>query len=410
MEPVLIVGAGPAGMMLAYQLASNGIAVRVLERHKDFDREFRGEFVQPSVLVVLEQLKILGELRRNQQILPIQALRMRTLTGRVFASNVSADGTPVSQAVHQPSLLHILDEQSRRFPIYELDLGSPVTKLVEEGGRVRGVVVRREDGEERLDGSLVVVCNGRTSALRKAANLEAREIERSYELLWLRFDASERPEFYPDSAEVYVTPRSYFVLYPTHRRRMQLLWRRSRKYPIDVKAPTAVLKTALLADAPSVWHAFIGALFNDATERQVLKVVADHLKRWWAPGVLFLGDAAHTMSPMGAQGLNMAIRDSIVAANHLIHAHRNGGTFDDALCAGIEAERRPEIEKMQAVQARMSLMQDVPPLVQALLTNVVIPISKWLRGSSYVREVMYGVTDVHMEYPVPLQDQRAKEA
>jgi 2-polyprenyl-6-methoxyphenol hydroxylase-like FAD-dependent oxidoreductase len=402
MESVLVVGAGPAGMMLAYQLASNGIAVRVLERHKDFDREFRGEFVQPSVLSVLQQLGIFAELQLKGQVFPIQAIRMRGKSGRTFASNVSSDGTPVSQAVHQPSLLKLLHEQCQRFPHYRLDLGAPVSDLVKEAGRVRGVIARLEGVEKRVDGRLVVVCNGRTSSLRKAVDLEAVEIERPYELLWLRFDASGRPELYPDSLEGYVRPKSYYVLYPTHNQRVQLMWRRGRKYPLDVKAPAAELKTELLADAPPAWHGLFEALFTEQTERQLLKVVADHLRRWWAPGVLFIGDAAHTMSPMGAQGLNMAVRDSIVAANQLVRAHRGGEAFDDALLARVETERRPEIERMQAVQARMSRVQDAPPLVQALLTNVIIPLATKLQGSSYLREIQYGVTDVRMEFPVPL--------
>jgi 2-polyprenyl-6-methoxyphenol hydroxylase-like FAD-dependent oxidoreductase len=60
MEPIVIVGAGPAGMMLAYQLAANGISVRVFERHKDFEREFRGEFAQPSLLEVEFPVAIAG--------------------------------------------------------------------------------------------------------------------------------------------------------------------------------------------------------------------------------------------------------------------------------------------------------------------------------------------------------------
>jgi hypothetical protein len=71
--------------------------------------------------------------------------------------------------------------------------------------------------------------------------------------------------------------------------------------------------------------------------------------------------AAHKMSPVGAQGLNVAIRDAIVAANHLIRAHRAGQPFSDTLLAGIEAERRPEIEHLQAFQARAGRIFDAPP-------------------------------------------------
>jgi 2-polyprenyl-6-methoxyphenol hydroxylase-like FAD-dependent oxidoreductase len=163
-------------MMLAYQLASNGVPVHVFERHRDFDREFRGEFVQPSVLVLLEKLGMLADLRRGRHIFPIQAVRMRGRNGRIFASNVSTDGNPVSEAIHQPSFLGILDEQCRRYSGYRLELGGAVTDLAKDERRVSGVVVRRDGVEERVAGSLVVVCTGRGSALRKAVSLDAVEL------------------------------------------------------------------------------------------------------------------------------------------------------------------------------------------------------------------------------------------
>jgi 2-polyprenyl-6-methoxyphenol hydroxylase-like FAD-dependent oxidoreductase len=180
------------------------------------------------------------------------------------------------------------------------------------------------------------------------------------------------------------------------------MWRRRRGHELDVKAPTAELRAALANDAPAVWQPFFDALLDDRTERQVLKVVADRLKRWSAPGVLFVGDAAHTMSPMGAQGLNMAIRDSVVAANHIIRARRAGTDVDERVLAAIEAERLPELERVQSIQARMTRVQDAPRPVQALLTNVVIPLVTRIQGESYLRQVQYGVTDVRMEFPVPM--------
>lgn len=62
----------------------------------------------------------------------------------------------------------------------------------------------------------------------------------------------------------------------------------------------------------------------------------------------------------------------------------------------------PEIVRMQAVQKRMSRVQDAPPLIQALLTNVIIPLATKLQGASYLREVQHGVTNVEMAYPVPI--------
>jgi 2-polyprenyl-6-methoxyphenol hydroxylase-like FAD-dependent oxidoreductase len=95
-------------------------------------------------------------------------------------------------------------------------------------------------------------------------------------------------------------------------------------------------------------------------ESQTLKVVIDRLARWHAPGLLFLGDAAHTMGPAAAQGLNLAIRDSVVAANHFLAAIAAGSPITDPVLLAIAAERRPEIEASQAGQLRAYRMVKKP--------------------------------------------------
>jgi 2-polyprenyl-6-methoxyphenol hydroxylase-like FAD-dependent oxidoreductase len=391
-DPVVIVGAGPAGMMLAYRLAASGVPVRVLERHKSFAREFRGEFVQPSVMSVLEQLGLLGELRAKEAVVPIRAVRMH-LGARAFATNVAPDGGPAGQAVHQPSLLELMHERCARLAGYRLDLGARVERLLQQDGVVRGVVTSTG---EQIAARLVVVSNGRNSPLRATLGLAADELERPYSLLWLRFDLSARPELYPETLDGFLTAKAFCVLYPTHGRRVQLMWRRSRRHPLDWKAPPEQLRAALLADTPPHWHPFVETLDGE-TERAVLQVVCDRLRRWWAPGVLFLGDAAHTMSPVGGQGVSMAMRDAIVAANHLIAPLRDGRAIDGALLAAIEAERREEIEPVQAFQTRAGRINDAPPAAQWLIARLVVPLVTRLQGASYLRNLQHGFTDVKMQ-------------
>ena len=398
-RPIVIVGAGPAGMMLAYQLASNGVPVHVVERHRDFERDFRGEIVQPSAYALLEQLGILDPLRRAGQCLPIRGIRM-FFRHIPFVSNVAPPGEHIAEAIHQASFLNLLHQQCSRFPHYRLDFDAPVADLSRENGRVSGVVVRRRDRVDQIDARLVIVCTGRGSPLRKVAGLEAEQLEPSYKIFWLRFDLKGHADLSPDILDGYIRRRSFFVLYSTYANRVQFMWRRARAHPIDWKAPIAELKAELLDDAPKEWHPIIRQAMNDDTERQVLQVLCDRLRCWWSPGVLFLGDAAHAMSPIGAQGLAMAIRDAVVAANHLVRAHREGREPGDAICAAIEAERRPEVEKMQAFQVRTGRIYDAPPPVQFLLAKIIIPLAGKIQGAHYSRNVMYGFTDVHIDWPV----------
>jgi 2-polyprenyl-6-methoxyphenol hydroxylase-like FAD-dependent oxidoreductase len=179
--------------------------------------------------------------------------------------------------------------------------------------------------------------------------------------------------------------------------RVQLMWRRSRKHLLDWKSPPELLRAALLEDAPAHWHPFLST-FDGDTERAVLRVVADRMRRWWAPGALFLGDAAHTMSPIGGQGVSMAVRDAIVAANHLIPAARAGAQIDDAPLAAIEAERRVEIEAVQAFQTRAGRINDAPPFAQWLISRAVVPLMTKLQGASYLRGLQYGFANVRMQF------------
>ena len=397
MTPIAIVGAGPAGMMLAYQLASNGIAVRVFERHKDFDREFRGEFVQPSAFEPLEQIGVLQKLTAAGRVTPISAVRMNR-GSTVFATNIGPDGAPAGNIVHQPSFLQLMHEECSRFPSYRLDLGARVDELLTEDGRVTGVGVRMGGKQEKIATRLVVACNGRNSILRKSVGAEAAQLEEPSSVLWLRFQLGEGDAL-PDTLDGFVSTKAFVALYPTYGGRAQLMWRRAKSHPLDWKSPLDVLKKELLEDTPAKWHPIVEKL-DESTEKQVLHVICDHLKSWSSPGVLFLGDAAHTMSPVGGQGLTMAIRDAVVAANHIIDAERAGTPVDEALCARIEAERRSEVETMQAFQQKAGRISDAPGPVQWILANAVIPISSMFQGEGMIKQLQRGTTEVKMKFPV----------
>jgi 2-polyprenyl-6-methoxyphenol hydroxylase-like FAD-dependent oxidoreductase len=135
----------------------------------------------------------------------------------------------------------------------------------------------------------------------------------------------------------------------------------------------------------------------DRAEKQILKVAVDRLRRWWSPGVLFLGDAAHTMSPVGAQGLNLAMRDSIVAADHFLDALAAGRLPDESTFAAIEAERRPEIETCQAFQMRIGRLVRKPRPVQLLAFTLIRALTSVLPLN---RAVTHGVVPVTLRHPV----------
>jgi 2-polyprenyl-6-methoxyphenol hydroxylase-like FAD-dependent oxidoreductase len=345
-KQVVIIGAGPAGMMLAYQLVSQGVPVRVLERHPDFEREFRGELVQGSVVKELERSGIFAKLLERKLALPNVERHMYVgHTRRVEVPGPREAGAIISQ----PGFLKLLHELCGAFPHYRLDFSTPVQNTVVENGRV--VAVNTKAG--RIDGTLFVVCNGRNSPLRKSFGLETETFETTADALWLRFDLSKAPQAMPATVDVHMFGKGVVVVKsPSAHQRLHIAY----SAPDDLNAlkrDLPKLRERLMATLSEPLRTLVAEQLSEQTETQVLKIVVDRVKSWHAPGILFLGDAAHTMSPSGGQGLNVAIRDTFTAANHLVPALKGGAEPD---LGAIQRERQPEIDAIQAGQTRAGQM------------------------------------------------------
>jgi 2-polyprenyl-6-methoxyphenol hydroxylase-like FAD-dependent oxidoreductase len=365
---IVIVGGGPAGMVLAYQLVTNGVPVRVLEQHPDFEREFRGELLGPSVLPALEKLGVLPILIERGLARPdierrmfVGAKRKVTLPG----------GQELGALISQPGLLALLHELCCRHPHYQLDFRTSAQRAIREGDRVVAIEARREGREERINGDLFIACNGRNNRLRKDSSIELELAEKPDDTLWLRFDFADAEQALPSTVDVHMFGKGIvLVLFATvGRPRLQIAYSAPGELGA-LRKDLPALRAALLPLLSEPLRGFVAAKLNESVESQLLKVSIDRLKRWHTPGLLFLGDAAHTMSPAGGQGLNLAIRDGIVAANHLIGAIREDRAIDAELLARIEAERRPEIELAQAGQLRAHGMVHKPLFVEHLMFSI----------------------------------------
>jgi 2-polyprenyl-6-methoxyphenol hydroxylase-like FAD-dependent oxidoreductase len=363
---VVIVGAGPAGMMLAYQLAGSGVKVRVLERHPDFEREFRGELMQRSVI---DQLQKAGLLR----LLWERGLVLEDVERRMFVGLKRRVQTPgpveVGAIISQPGFLGLLHELCSAFPGYALDFGTNVIDTVQAEGRVVAVKTRRGPNEGQVDGGLFIVCNGRNSALRRSCGLETELFPSTADALWLRFDFSDSPAALPRSVDVHMFGQGVVtVLSPSTANHLHIAY----SAPGDLaklRKDLPALRAALLPTLGGEIRRLVEAKLDESTRSQMLKIIVDRVTSWHAPGILFLGDAAHTMSPSGGQGLNVAIRDTFVAANHLVPRLQAGQPIDGTVLQAIQDERQPEIGALQAAQARAGQMVMKPaPVLHVMFT------------------------------------------
>ena len=403
MSHVVIVGAGPAGASLAYLLARRGIEVTLLERRRDFAREFRGEVLMPSGIAALEQMGL------ETQLATLPSHRQRTinayLNGQLLLSESLDTGSPEDlrfMAVSQPALLEMLvSEAGTGSRSFNLIRGASVRELIrDDDGRVAGVCIRVDDDEQALRADLVVGADGRNSVVRKHAGLTARHVSPPMDIVWCKLPC-------PDNwlgMRAYAGRGHLLIAYHTWGDALQLGWVILKGTFGDLRSRGIEQWVEEMANHVSPDFADHLRAHRGAVQRPfLLDVVSDCVNRWSTPGVLVIGDAAHTMSPVGAQGINIALRDAIVAANHLLPVLSTLEPDGNALAAAldaIEAERMPEVRHIQALQAQPPKVlltrawwgEPVRRMVGVLLSKPAVR----QRAAGRVSAFFYGVTEVRL--------------
>ena len=312
----VVVGGGPGGMVLALLLARRGVPVTLLEAHHDFDREFRGDTIHPSVLEMLDQIGLADRLHQLPHI-KVYGPTVMTASGPLTPVDLRRLKTrfPYIMFMHQPVFLEFLADEAKKYPHFRLLMGASVQRLVEEGGVVRGVRYRSEDGWHEVRAPLTVAADGRFSRIRHLAGIKAVETSPRVELLWFRLP--RLPGDPPSSVGVSprVAPHRLMVVLDRFEH-----WQCGYFLPVghyqDVKAEgLEAMRRNIVALEPHfaehVKH------LTDWHQLSFLSVASNRCRRWYKPGLLLIGDAAHVMSPVGGVGINYAIQDAVVAANVL---------------------------------------------------------------------------------------------
>ncbi|MCA1737601.1 MAG: FAD-dependent oxidoreductase [Actinobacteria bacterium] len=310
-----MVGGGPAGLMLALLLARRGVRVTLLEAHQDFDREFRGNTINPSAMEILARLDL------AEGILGLRHAKVRRFTvqageRRETFADFSRLKTPYSYILMLPQarFLEFVAAEAKRYPNLRLVTGARVREIILDDDVVSGVRYRGEDGAHEVRARLTVGTDGRFSRLRRLAGLEASMTDGSppMDVFWFNLPREEGdPE---DAGAVFRCGRGSLLVLMDHFE---------------------------LADR-------VGVL-GEWGEGSLLSVESDCLRRWHRPGLLLLGDAAHVVSPVGGVGINLAIQDAVVAANVLAGPLLEGEVRVHHLRA-VQRRRRRAVRLIQAAQ------------------------------------------------------------
>jgi 2-polyprenyl-6-methoxyphenol hydroxylase-like FAD-dependent oxidoreductase len=334
-------------MMAGLLLARAGVSVRVLEKHADFFRDFRGDTVHPSTMEVLDQLGMLGRfLQRPHERLDRAEIRV---AGRDYTiGDLSHLRTPAPFIAIMPQwdFLDFLRDEAAAFPGFALEMEAEAAGLLEQGGRVSGV--RLVDGRDLHAGKLVLMADGRDSLVRRQALLPITRIGAPMDVLWFHLPKTDNPG---DSLRGAVETGRMAVLIDR-----RTYWQAAFLIPkgtADRVKGRGIgwLRAEMQALFPEL--DLSGGLASTA-DLHLLAVAIDRLDRWYRPGLLAIGDAAHAMSPIGGIGINLAIQDAVAAANALAGPLARGENPDPLLH---EVQDRREFPT-RVIQAAQKLAQD----------------------------------------------------
>lgn len=340
-----VVGGGPAGMMLGFLLARAGVSVAVLEKHPDFFRDFRGDTIHPSTLDVMWELGLLTDFLKvpHDEITHLSAV-------------VGQTTVPVGDFTHLPThckflalmpqwdFLDFLAERAKSYASFQLLMQTEATDLIREGNSVAGVSANTSNGVLQIEADLVVAADGRSSTIRERAGMVPQQIGAPMDVLWMRLSrAASDPEQTFGRAE----PGRIMILL-----NRGTYWQCGYVIPKGSLARLQALgidafRTRLRETAP-----FLGDRVNELRgwdDVKLLTVAVDRLERWYAPGLLCIGDAAHAMSPIGGVGVNLAIQDAVAAAN-ILAAPLGRGSISESDLAAVQRRRMFPVRVTQRVQ------------------------------------------------------------
>ena len=359
-------------MMLGLLLARAGIRVAVLEKHADFLRDFRGDTVHPSTLQILREIGLFERFdalkqHRVQELSIAFGDRMQPFVD--FRGLVPFDYLAL---VPQWDFLDLLADAAKACPNFDLRLSTRADALIEQGGRVIGVRTMCGEDSDEIRADLVVACDGRHSTLREAAGLVPVDYGAPMDVLWFRLPRNE-----DDPREVFGRAAFGHLLVLLNRDDYwQAAYVVAKGAATELRErPIGVFREQIARIAPFL--AGRTARIEAWEDVKLLEVKVDRLERWYRPGLLLIGDAAHAMSPIGGVGINLAIQDAVAAANILVPALRRG-VPDDSVLRAVQRRREFPTRFTQGVQRLIqqrvigrvlgsTRQPDLPPLLRWLL-------------------------------------------
>lgn len=357
----VIAGGGPAGMMCGYLLARAGVDVTVLEKHKDFLRDFRGDTVHPSTLQIMHELGLLDDFLK----LPHSRIKAVTL-------DLGDDHFTIGDFTRLPTtckfvalmpqwdFLDFLACEAKKLPNFHLMMETQAKDLTAQGERICGVLASGPNGNVQIKAGLTIAADGRHSTLRDKSGLKVQDLGAPFDVLWLRL-----PVLPGDPVDLVGRVKDGQLFVMIYRGDY---WQCAYLIPKGgfdaIKAEGLSKFRTRLKQIAGFAADRVDETIKDFDQVKLLTVTVDRLTRWARPGLVCIGDAAHAMSPVGGVGINLAIQDAVAAANILAPVLKKGvPKFSDL--KRVQARREFPTKVVQAFQVAAQNRILAPTLAMA---------------------------------------------
>ena len=389
-------------MMLGYLLGRAGVRTVVLEKHADFLRDFRGDTVHPSTLMIMQELGLIEDFLKLPHS-EIRAFSIAIQDTPYKVADFSRVPAPFQFIAMMPQwdFLNFLSDKGSRFSSLKIAMSTEVTELIETAGRVLGVKAATPHGTLEVRADLVVGCDGRSSTVRAASGLAVENMGSPIDVLWFRLSKKAT-----DPTQVLGHLQAETMIVTIDRTDY---WQCAfvidkgglgRVHAAGLEAFRAAIAKGVrfLADRVDELKSF--------DDIKLLSVSVDRLAAWSKPGLLCIGDAAHAMSPMGGVGINLAIQDAVATAN-LFAAKLKSATLRDT---DLDSVRRRRLFPVKVIQKTQVTVHDrlLKPAISGAQRRLKAPwFLKALNGSGWLRRwpaqiIGVGLRSEHVRSPADL--------
>lgn len=349
---VCVVGGGPAGLALALLLLRSRLRVVVAERSRSLEREYRGEILQPGGMALLDQMGALAGARERGCH---EHSRFRLVEADKTLLDIDYRQLPAPYncllSLPQSHLLAELLTQCERYDTFSYLPGARVGELIRDDGQVRGVRVEGQAGPHTIWSHCVVGADGRYSKVRRLAAIDGRRRDIfSLDVLWFKVPGEGRR----------IGDVTYFrgagnpaLAYDSYPGKVQIGWTLPHRGYASIAALGVDYVKAQIGLSVPPYADLISSTIGSLHDLSLLDVFQFTARRWAAAGLLLIGDAAHTHSPIGAQGINLAIQDAVIAHPLLVSSVSRRDASAEFL-AEFQRRRAPDIAKVMRLQAMQS--------------------------------------------------------